>query len=238
MHAGEGGNHTPVYRENRVLFIVNCLAEHGDSRFRRLYRFIEKAGVGVAGHYLSSYYRSLAVLKDHEATSAAFLSHLSNIAADQRTRALDLFLQLHGLDGRVRFFDQWIELSRLSQNIRQSVSSESLRLVYNTSCYGDSHSGHLLKAGFKVSIGSLKINANAATEYPLFCRLWSAKRSGRSREMPVAEVLQRADIELYRSMQDWLAGRYFDDVNSKKIVRGDGEITINTLTTINAEYEI
>jgi hypothetical protein len=218
----------PVSREDRVLVIVNCLAEHGDSRFRRLYRFIERAGVSVARRYLSSHYRLVSVLKDQEATRAGFLSLLGNLAADQRIRAIDLFFQLHGLNGKVRFSDQWVFTSRLSEEIRQAVSGNCLRLVYNTSCYGDSHSADFLKAGFKVSVGSLKVNTNAATEYPVFCRLWRGSGLFRSREVSVAEIMRRADRPLLRRIQDWLAGRYFRDADSKKNIRGNGAVTIAT----------
>ena len=211
------------------MLIVNCLAEHGDERFFRLYKFIENAGVSVAGRYLSRHYRLFTVLEDRDATLQGFLARLASLAADQRNLAIDLFFQLHGLEKKVRFYDQWILTSRLSEEVRQVVKKDCLRLVYNTSCYGDSHSTDFLRAGFKVSVGPLKVNANAATEYPAFCRLWSGSRLIRSREVPVAEVVRRADRTLHRLIQDRIAGHYFKDVDSKKVIRGDGMVTINTM---------
>ena len=214
---------------SRVLLIINCLAEHGDNRFRHLYRFIERAGISVARRYLDSNYGLITVLKDQEATRAGFLSLLGILATDQRIKALDLFFQLHGLEGKARFYDQWVLSSRLNREIRQLIKRDCLRLLYNTSCYGDSHSDDFLEAGFKVSVGPLKVNANAATEYPAFCRLWSGRGFCRSREISLTEVIRRADRPLPRFVQDRIAGHYIDNVDSKKIVRGDGAVTIKTM---------
>ncbi len=44
--------------------------------------------------------------------------------------------------------------------------------------------------------------------------------------MPAEEVMRRADRLLLRLIQDRVAGHYFEDVDSKKIIRGDGAVTI------------
>lgn len=215
-------------KERRVLLIINCLAKHGDSRFHRLYQFIETAGVSVARRYLGSHYRLISALKDDRATKDGFLSLLFKLASDQRNQSIDLFFQLHGLEGKARFYDQWISSSHLNKEIRQAVKRDCLRLVYNTSCYGDSHSDDFLGSGFMVSVGPLKVNANAATEYPVFCRLWPGKGFRNSREISLAEVFRRADRPLPRFIQDRIAGHYINNVDSKKIIRGESAITINT----------
>lgn len=222
------GAASPVTREERVLLIVNCLAQHGDERFYRLYKYMEKTGISLAEYYLGHHYRSILTLKDLEATLSRFLSSLSSLAGDQDTRTVDLFFQLHGLRGKVRFFDQWVSSANLAREITVLVKSDCLRLVYNTSCYGDSHSDDFLKAGFKVAVGSLKVNANAATEYPIFCRCWPGRRFGRKREMPISELMRRADPLIFRLVQDRIAGHFFEDVDSKKVIRGDATTTINT----------
>lgn len=212
--------------ERRVLLVVNCLAEHGDVRFRRLYKYLELAGVGVARRLLGRHYRAIYVLQDKGATRLGFLSLLQNLAADYRNDAVDLFFQVHGKPGRVRFFDQWVSTRVLGEYIKRTVLSDRLRLVYNLSCYGDSHSPGFLNAGFKVSVGARKINANAASEYPLFCRAWHKKKIGRPESLVVKDILRQADRTLPRRFQDRIAGRYFNDVDSKKLVRGDGNISI------------
>jgi hypothetical protein len=212
----------------RTLLIVNCLAEHGDSRFRRLYEYIEAAGIVVAKRYLHRSYGSITTLKDREATWPAFMSCMQNLVANRNITAVDLFLELHGENGRVHFFDQWVSSNTLGKQLRETKGNERLRLVYNTSCYGNSHSPALIDGGFKVSVGSLKVNANAATEYPAFCRLWSDHGLGRKRGLTVENALRRADRNLSRLVQDRVTSRYFKNVDSRKIIQGDGTLSIKS----------
>jgi len=72
-------------------------------------------------------------------------------------------------------------------------------------------------------------NANAATEYPIFCRRWPKRKFSGKKEIPVAEVVRRADRTLPRLIQDWVAGYFFENIDSKKVLRGDGMVTINTM---------
>jgi hypothetical protein len=212
----------------RALLIVNCLAEHGDNRFRRLYEYIEAAGIVVAKRYLGHSYGLIATLKDREATRPAFMSCMQGLLANRNFNAVDLFLELHGENGRVHFFDQWVSSDALSKRLSEIPGKERLRLVYNTSCYGNSHSPALINGGFKVSVGSLKVNANAATEYPAFCRLWSDHGLGRKRGLTVDNVLRRADRNLSRLVQDRVTSRYFKNVDSRKIIQGDGTLSIKS----------
>ena len=212
----------------RALLIVNCLAEHGDSRFRRLYEYIETAGIVVAKRYLRRSYGLITTLKDREATRLAFLSCIQNLLASRNFAAVDLFLELHGENGRMRFFDQWVSSDILGKQLRATTGNKRLRLVYNTSCYGNSHSSALIYGGFKVSVGSLKMNANAATEYPAFCRLWSDHGLGRKRGLTVENVLRRADRPLSRLVQDRITSSYFKNVGSRKIIQGDGTVNIKS----------
>lgn len=218
-----------IKREERVLLIINCLAEHGDKRFKQLYEFIETAGVDLAMRYLKGHYRQISVLKEKEVTLSAFLSSLQELSADERNLAVDVFFQLHGLKRRVRFYDYWVSIFTLGREIRRVVARDCLRLLYNTSCYGDSHSDAFLKAGFRVSIGSMGINTNGATEYPLFCRLWPVSAYRRRRPLTVIKIMRRADRVLLRSIQDRIAGLYFKDADSKKIIRGDKNMHINRI---------
>ncbi|MBW6464373.1 MAG: hypothetical protein K0B84_09370 [Firmicutes bacterium] len=217
-----------VSREKRVLLVVNCLAEHGDSRFRWLYHFIETAGAEIAKRFLTRHYRCIYFLRDQRATLAAFLNIVNKLSLDSSTEALDLFLQLHGEPGRLHFYDQWVSARRLRAEIKRVVNRDCLRLVYNTSCYGDSHSADLLKAGFKASVGSRRVNANAASEYPIFCRNWPSARFLRKRTLTVQELVRKADLPKPRRISDRLASRYFKDVDSTKVLRGNGSITINS----------
>ncbi len=215
--------------ERRALLVLNCLAEHGDARFRWLYEYIELAGVGVARRFLKRHYRAIYALQDKEATRLEFLSLLQSLTADYHNEAVDLFFQVHGKPGRVRFFDQWVSTHMLGEYIRRTAVPNRLRLVYNLSCYGDSHSPGFLNAGFRVSVGARKINANAGTEYPVFCRAWHGKTFGRPDGSVVNYIMRRADRTLPRRIQDRIASRYFNDVDSEKLIRGDGNISIYSM---------
>lgn len=215
-----------LIREKRILVVVNCLAEHGDRRFRRLYEFIELAGMDLARRFLGAHYREINALRDKEVTWSAFLERLQKISSRQGIEAVDLFFQLHGERGRVRFFDRWVSTVELGGEIRKVTSPGRLRLVYNLSCYGDSHSAAFLNAGFKTAIGALKVNTSAAVEYPLFCRLWPGTGRPPQEPLTVSEVLRRADRPLPRLAQDFIARRYFSDADSKKILKGNSTLTI------------
>ncbi len=213
--------------EQRALLIVNSLSKQGNRKFRRLYRFIESAGVLIAKKFLAPHYRQIVVLKDRSATYQAFLETIGQLSNDRRIRAVDLFLQLHGKPGSVYFYDRQVMTRRLSLAIRKAALKDCLRIVYNTSCYGDSHSGDLLSAGFKAAVGSIGVNANAASEYPVFCRYWPGTGRNRRNKPGLAELIKKADRQGPRLFADRLAGRYFKDVDSRKNVRGDGTITVD-----------
>jgi len=218
-----------VLKDKRVLVIVNSLAQHGSSKIRWLYKFIESAGVETAVRLLAPYYHSIYVLRDQEATCAKFLYTLNELSVNPSIRAIDLFLQLHGQPGQLHFYDYRVSTRRLQEKIKRVASRDVLRLVYNTSCYGDTHSVHLLKAGFKVAIGSRRVNASAASEFPIFCCNWPGIGLSRKKVHTVKELIDKADLPGPRRISDKLASRYFKDVDSKKVVRGDGSVTINSI---------
>ncbi|HED24281.1 MAG TPA: hypothetical protein ENN91_04065 [Firmicutes bacterium] len=169
------------------------------------------------------------VLRDREAEVDSFVRCLHHLTGTPDIEVVDLFLQLHGRKKKLRFFDCWLDTVVLSSEIRRAAKPGKLRLLYNLCCYGDSHSTDMLAAGFQVAVGSRKINASAAVEYPLFCHYWSGEGLYSREGVAVREVVRRADRRSPRRIQDRLAGRYFRDVDSKKIIRGDSRITINTL---------
>jgi hypothetical protein len=214
--------------EQRVLIVVNCLAAHGDSRLRRLYQFVEVAGVDLARRFLGSHYRLIDVLRDSDATWPELLKRLHIISGGGGVKAVDLFFQLHGEPGRVRFYDQWISATQIGREISRAAKPETLRLVYNLCCYGDSHSAAFLKAGFKTAVGARKVNASAAVEYPQFCRLWAGSAGRVTAPVPISEIISRADRPLPRLVQDLLARHYFKYIDSTKVIKGNSKINIAT----------
>ena len=215
-----------IKKENRVLLIVNSLVKHADPRLTWLYKFIEVAGVETTLRLLSSHYRQIYVIRGSQATCRKVLETLVSLAGSPGNQAVDFFLQLHGEPGELFFYDQRVFAKDFSARLRAQTEGLRFRLLYNTSCYGDSHSQYFLAAGFKAAIGSLKVNANAATEFPVFCRLWGSQGFFRKRVRPLKEVLAKADRPAPRFVADSLARRYFKEADSKKIIRGNSMLTI------------
>ncbi|MDY6826928.1 MAG: hypothetical protein SVV67_07105 [Bacillota bacterium] len=122
-----------------ALLVVNCLAEHGDRGLLYLYRFIEKAGIGVAAHFLSSHYGLFSLLKGREAGTDLFFHQLCRLTGTPgvEVEVVDLFLQLYGRHKKVRFYDRWLDTATLSHEIQRLVKPGKLCLLYNLCCYGD-----------------------------------------------------------------------------------------------------
>ncbi len=166
-------------------------------------------------------------MRDSQAGSNDFIEKLKGITDNYQNEAVDLFLQLHGEPGQLQFYDQRVLTGEFAERISNALHNNCLRMLYNTSCYGDSHSEDFLRAGFRVAVGSLKINASAATEYPIFCRLWGSTGIFRKNNITVKDLLARADLAGPRWIADRLAGRYFKAVDSSKIIRGNASLTIS-----------
>lgn len=218
-----------INKEQRILYIINCLAEHGDKRLARLYNFIELAGVDLAKFFLGSQYRSLHIIKGNEASWASFLNGFRKLKTEEKVKAVDLFFQMHGKPSAVRFIDRWLSLRKMGEELSQVADPNQLRLIYNLSCYGDSHAEMFLAAGFKASVGALKINSSAAIEYPTFCRLWAKSGIDSGKMLSLHEIVCRSDRPTVRQLQDSIAKRYFNDVDSTKVIRGNEFIKISDL---------
>lgn len=218
----------PITKDQRVLVFANYLAKPRDQaqRYRRLYEFIEASAPLVVRSTLTRHYGRIHELIGGDCTRARFVSLLQQLTGDSRTRAVDVFLQLHGLkDGRMEFAGgEQVPADQLASEVLERVTPGRLRLVYTTNCWGAPQVQALLGAGFMAGVGSVGINANAGTEFQAFCRVWSTGVS-------VAEVVRRADRDVVRAAQDAVAkalGFPADEVDSKKIVHGDANVTIRT----------
>lgn len=218
-----------INKEQRILYIINCLAEHGDKRLARLYNFTEFAGVDLARFFLGSHYRALHIIKGGEASWVSFLDGFRKLKTEENVKAIDLFFQMHGKPSAVRFIDRWLSLREMGEELSQAADPNQLRLIYNLSCYGDSHAEMFLAAGFKASVGALKINSSAAIEYPTFCRLWAKSGLESNKSLSLREIVRRSDRPTVRRLQDSIARRYFDDVDSTKVIRGNEFMKISDL---------
>lgn len=213
-----------IEKQNRVLIVVNFLAS-GDTDY--LYRFIEGAGRTTVEATLGDDYVRLVKLYGGNATRAKFLAALRREGAKPAVKRIDVVLMLHGEDGRVVFHDGSVRTNALAVDIKALNLSSKLRLMYSTCCYGDSHSADWLSAGFDTAIGSKKVNANSAVELAPLLSLWqfnfkvseclapTIPPTGPNDE--VARVFGRANNLGWK-----------DDVDSRKVVRGNANLRISS----------
>lgn len=212
-------------RNRRILLLVNSLSKYSTGAWQLIYSFTEASAIVVTQNVLGDDYKSITVIKGQNATKARFLAALQAAATTSGVTAVDVFCQLHGTNGRFYFYDNPVLASVLRNDILALNLPDKLRLFYNTGCYGDSQNRPaMIEAGFAATIGSVAINCTGATEFPTFCSMW---QNGNT----VKKVMATADLPAQRVIQDGLAKAMqpiFSDANSKKLIRGNANLTIST----------
>ncbi len=216
-----------IDKNQRALVIVTSLSKDFAGIWRVFYSLTEWAAVAIARLLLGGSYTAIAVRRGSQATKDEFLAALRDAADRPGIEVVDVFLHLHGLPETFCFHDANVSSAALRDEILAlGLSKNRLRLFYNTCCYGDSQNDDMLAAGFATAIGSKKVNATGAGEFPIFCVLWRLSQS-------IQKAVHAADAGLLRRAQDAIArillpdarGR---DVDSRKVVRGQDGICIST----------
>jgi len=191
-----------------------------------IYSFTENSAIAVALGVLGGDYKKVIIRKGKNATKAKFLKALKAAATTTGVKAVDVFLQLHGDDKQFIFDDGSVDASDLRDEIlKLKLPPGRLRLLYNTTCYGDSqNSPYMINAGFATTIGSHAINCTGATEFPTFCSLWQIGKK-------VVDIMAVADDPGTRAIQDAAAKAFspaaFSNANSKKYIQGNKNLTIS-----------
>ena len=206
----------PIAKENRVLVVINWLSS-GDHDY--LYRFIEASGRGTIQAILGDDYLRIVKLYGTKATFTGLIEALRKEGAKRSVHRIDLIVMLHGLPGKLVFKDGRKATSEVCEAIKELGLAAKLRLLYNTSCFGDSHSQHFLRAGFDTAIGSKKVNANAAVEFPLLLSLWQFNNTIEQCLAPTRPLTGPADAaaKAYGFLTN---ASWKNDVNSTKVLRG------------------
>jgi hypothetical protein len=153
-------------------------------------------------------------LTGSKATSNGFLDSIQALAQDPQTRAVDVFLVLHGLEGKLHFDDGFITSAGLKTRLQDLDLAHRLRLLYSTACYGASHAGDFVEAGFRVASGALGINANGPVDYPVQLHEWG---DNKRYQTAVNAGNNRLGIWTHDAVARALG---FGNVNSEKIVVG------------------
>lgn len=214
-------------RSARRLVVVSATSLTGRKNLDWLYRFVDTAGPAVVAHLLGPSYAAITEVHGPDATAAAIVDALRAAATRPGTQAVDLVFMVHGLDGKVVLSDgagriDRVRMTDLATAIAAAVPAGQLRLCYSTACYGATHNDAWLAAGFRAAIGARAVNANSATELPTLLSLWGDGK-------PLKDALARGEEFITRMAADELARRFgkFRDVNSDKILAGDGTLTID-----------
>jgi hypothetical protein len=210
--------------EERDLLVVSNLTTHGSADYAWLYAFIEVSGVALAQSQLSDSYKSISVLSGADASFGGFEQALSTMTARPEEKALDVFVHLHGSPGALWFEDGMKETS----SIRTALAAQprvgaKLRALYSTACYGGSHMGDFLASGFRVANGARAVNANAAYDYPTVLGRW---RDGETFQDAQNAGNDPGQMSFYDGIASWQG---FSDVDSFKLVEGQGDATINAI---------
>jgi len=214
----------PTEKPNRSLVVINYLASNSHDH---LYRFIEESGRGTIQATLGDDYRKIVKLYGSNATLTKLINALRTEGAKSYIHRIDLIVMLHGSPGKLMFKDGTKSTSVVRDRIKELNLAGKLRLLYNTSCYGDSHSKHFLEAGFDSAIGSKKVNANAAVEFPVLLSLWQFNNTIQQCLAPSIPLTGPADAAA-RAFGHLTNAVWKNDVDSRKVLRGNKNLRITT----------
>lgn len=92
-----------------------------------------------------------------------------------------------------------------------------LRCVLTTACFGATEAPAWLNLGFCAAAGSRGVSADTATSFPAFLHFWAR---GDSFEEAVAAANRSDPL----GAQDRIAAQRFHEVDSQRVVLGDGEL--------------
>jgi hypothetical protein len=214
-----------VSKENRALLVVVYLSTNKQQDLEILYSWFDRNLVRFAQLVLNDDYEYICILKKENAvvSSKNFISKIKEIAANPEIRALDVILSLHGVEGRLIFSDGRIYSQDLGQRLRAEGLKDKLRLLYSGACYGNSHAGDFIDAGFRVASGAIGVASNGAFDFPLQFIRWSSGE-------PYEAVVKAGNFQFGIDISDTVARmKGYKNVNSKKLITGDKRTRISSL---------
>jgi hypothetical protein len=219
----------PVQKNQRAL-VVLCEVDNGVPQdFKWLYKFIEGSGRSIVESELADDYIDFQKLYNQDATKDKLLNTLKTFSAKPIIKEIDLIVMLHGNNNRLVFHEGGVNVSALSADIQSLNAGSKLRMVYSTACFGYSHTDEFVSAGFSAAIGAVGVNANAAVEVSVFLKLWSwgwrLRDALAAAETPATRLPADAAARAFGAATD---ATWKNEVNSDKILRGNGDIKIDS----------
>lgn len=214
-----------VNASQRAIVVISSLSTGISEDRAWIYRAAETLAVAQVRANLAKHYRTFIPLFKEEASLANFSRVLTNLSSDSEIRAIDVFIHVHGKERTLTFSDRTLPTNELAASLASIPGlSPKLRALYSAACFGASHAEDWLSAGFRVAAGSEGNNANTAYELPTFLGLWARGAS-------YGEALTAGDSPDQRRIYDDYAIRLnlVETANSHKLIRGLGDVRINTL---------
>ncbi len=192
------------FAKSKVLLVISELDHRGIKELGPLYEQIESLSWKIPSQsaLLPKIYSKMDLLKDSAATVEGAKEFILRYVADADVDQIDVILGVHGRPDKLAFYDGSVNVSEWTRAMRDSITRVvglealgKLGMLYNLSCYGSSHISAFQSLGFKVVIGSRKVNANAEFEYP-----WVLK--GMSLGLSVAEAFRRPNSSRWLNLAD------------------------------------
>ncbi len=211
-----------VQKAERVAVVVVELATHAPQDRRWFYEWVEAGAQAETKNRIVPIYGRVELLTGAKATLARLNAVLGQAATSTKVKAIDVFINLHGSDGALTFFDGTHAVS----SIRDKINSikgvrEKLRAFNSSACYGATHVKDLLGAGFKVASGARRVNANGGYDFHTFLSAWGNNEAYFSAQ-------EKGNDPKWIKFYDDMAIKWgLSDVDSYKLVEGKSDLTIS-----------
>ena len=209
-------------KERRAVLAVMRVSGAGKKKLAPLYRGIEAVEAPRLRAELAGGYGVIDVEVGDGVTSYEFVSRLNALTARTDIDAVDVILSTHGRPGSVVFTR---EDCPVATDLATQVANPKLRLLYDTCCFGNSHSEAFLVAGFDAVVGAKGENTNGWSEFHRLVRSWIAGER-------LSEAVAGADRVIPRMFWDLMARTFggMRNVDSEKVVAGNAALDYQHLT--------
>ncbi|MBR9861007.1 hypothetical protein GYB22_09750 [bacterium] len=212
-------------RSNRALVRVSFLSPVGKINF---YSLVEILGLWTSSLLLFWRYKRIVTLKFKGADYDSFISTFNQLSENEELKSIDCLIMIHGVENKLIFYHpekkknkDFIPMDQIKKDLFKNTDSSKLNLLYSTACYGASHNEKFIESGFNYSIGSIAVNTNAATEFPLFLILWSFGVSAKR-----AIQISNPGYRIFDRIANLVK---YKDTNSKKKMEGNPMTSISPI---------
>ncbi len=228
------GQYSSVQKQERDL-VVFCtdLSPSTPGPKKAFYDFIAFAGVNSAKTTMTPVYRKVHVVQKNAAKREAIWKTLQLATQNNNVKAVDLIFISHGLENKVELADGTFTMDTIKNDIVGKLSASQrakLRIVFDTSCYSQSHNAGWRAAGFKAASGSKKIYADSIVSYQPFLVAWATNKTFQQSVATAnaADIGKATDNAAKLVLK---AANYakWNDVDSTRVVSGDSGLKISTM---------